>query len=71
MKTILKSELKFVPVIGWGAYFCEHIFVKRNWEKEKSVIAKDMQNFFEDYSKDFHFNVTSIHTITFCDKYLN
>ena len=61
--------VKFLPVVGWGAYFCEHIFVKRNWEKDKSLLLKSTQNLFDDYSKDFHFNVTSLHKIKFliCD----
>ena len=40
---ILKESLKRIPVIGWGMQFCQFIFLKRNWEKDKGNLARHMQ----------------------------
>lgn len=34
-KAMLKSSLRYVPVIGWGWSLCDMIFLSRNWQKDK------------------------------------
>ncbi|KAK3774602.1 hypothetical protein RRG08_035031 [Elysia crispata] len=38
-----KQVLKYVPLIGWAWYFTESIFLKREWEHDKRIIQKDLQ----------------------------
>ncbi|GFO33373.1 1-acyl-sn-glycerol-3-phosphate acyltransferase 3 [Plakobranchus ocellatus] len=38
-----KQVLKYVPLIGWAWYFTESIFLKRQWEHDKRIIQKDLQ----------------------------
>jgi len=38
-----KSSLRFVPIIGWLWMFTESIFLKRQWDKDKSIITRDLQ----------------------------
>ncbi|KAI9739363.1 MAG: hypothetical protein M1834_007576 [Cirrosporium novae-zelandiae] len=40
---ILKESLKRIPVIGWGMQLFQFIFLKRNWEKDKPNLAKNLQ----------------------------
>lgn len=38
-----KQILKYVPLIGWAWYFTESIFLKRQWDYDKKIIQKDLQ----------------------------
>lgn len=40
---VLKESLKRIPVIGWGMQFCQFIFLKRNWEKDKDNLSRHMR----------------------------
>lgn len=40
---VLKESLKKIPVIGWGMQFCQFIFLKRNWEKDKNNLSRHMR----------------------------
>lgn len=40
---VLKESLKRIPVIGWGMQFCQFIFLKRNWEKDKGNLSRHMR----------------------------
>ena len=42
---VLKESLKRIPVLGWGMQFCQFIFLKRNWEKDKPRMAAHLQKF--------------------------
>lgn len=42
-KAMLKSSLRYVPVIGWGWSLCDMIFLSRNWQKDKENLAKSME----------------------------
>ena len=42
---VLKESLKRIPVLGWGMQFCQFIFLKRNWEKDKPHMAAHLQKF--------------------------
>lgn len=37
-----KSILRYVPIIGWAWVFCECIFLKREWDHDKRIIARDL-----------------------------
>ena len=54
MKAIFKSELKYIPIVGIGAYFAENIFIKRKWEADKAALVNGLKTFL-DYP--FRFNV--------------
>lgn len=41
-KAMLKSSLRYVPVIGWGWSLCDMIFLSRNWQKDRENLAKSM-----------------------------
>ena len=41
-KAMLKSTLRYVPVIGWGWSLCDMIFLSRNWQKDRENLAKSM-----------------------------
>lgn len=34
-KAMLKSDLKYVPVVGWSWLMSDQLFLDRNWEKDK------------------------------------
>lgn len=40
MKYFVKDVLKFVPGVGWGLYFLDNIFLRREWTKDKASIEK-------------------------------
>lgn len=42
-KAMLKSSLRYVPVIGWGWSLCDMIFLSRNWAKDRENLAKQME----------------------------
>lgn len=35
----MKKSLQYVPIFGWAWKFSEFIFMERNWEKDKKIIA--------------------------------
>ncbi|KAL8611368.1 hypothetical protein ACOMHN_014423 [Nucella lapillus] len=37
-----KEILRYVPLIGWAWYFTESIFLKRQWEHDRRIIAHDV-----------------------------
>lgn len=37
---ILKESLKKIPILGWGMQFSQFIFLKRNWEQDRSHMAQ-------------------------------
>lgn len=41
-KAMLKSSLRYLPVIGWGWSLCDMIFLSRNWQKDRESLAKSM-----------------------------
>jgi lysocardiolipin and lysophospholipid acyltransferase len=43
MKWFVKDEFKWVPGFGWGLWFIQAIFVKRNWTKDESTINATFQ----------------------------
>ena len=45
LRFFVKDELKYVPGPGWGMYFIDCIFLKRNWQQD----AGNMQKFFDRY----------------------
>ena len=44
LKWFVKDSLKYVPGIGWGMYFMDCLFIKRNWERDRSSIEKVFHN---------------------------
>ena len=40
---VLKESLKRLPILGWGMRFAQFIFLKRNWEQDKSRMAQHFQ----------------------------
>ena len=38
-----KSVLKYMPLIGWMWVFCDSIFLRREWEKDKKTIMRDLE----------------------------
>ncbi|KAL3883737.1 hypothetical protein ACJMK2_029971 [Sinanodonta woodiana] len=43
-KVYAKSILKYVPILGWAWYFSETIFLKRNWEQDKVILSKSIND---------------------------
>lgn len=41
-KAMLKSSLRYVPIIGWGWALSDMIFLSRNWQKDKENLANAM-----------------------------
>lgn len=37
-----KSSLRLVPLIGWAWTFTESIFLKRDWDKDKGILERDL-----------------------------
>ncbi|XP_076466406.1 1-acyl-sn-glycerol-3-phosphate acyltransferase delta-like [Babylonia areolata] len=37
-----KEMLRYVPLIGWAWYFTESIFLKRQWDHDRRIIAHDV-----------------------------
>ncbi len=48
MKWYVKDVLKWVPGIGWGMFFLDCIFVKRNWHRDKASIEQTFRNLTQD-----------------------
>jgi len=43
-----KLSLKCVPLIGWAWMFTESIFLRRDWDKDRQIIARDLK-YIRDY----------------------
>lgn len=41
-KAMLKSSLRYVPVVGWGWSLCDMIFLSRNWQKDRENLSNAM-----------------------------
>ena len=48
---VLKSSLKYVPLLGLSWSFNEYIFVKRVWETDHKTLVNDLKEIFS-YPKD-------------------
>jgi lysocardiolipin and lysophospholipid acyltransferase len=44
-KWFLKSELRWVPGIGWGLHFLDALFVKRDWNRDRGMIDRTFEKF--------------------------
>ncbi|EFJ29363.1 hypothetical protein SELMODRAFT_146320 [Selaginella moellendorffii] len=42
-RAIMKKSSKFLPVIGWGMWFTEYIFLERKWEKDENTLKIGFQ----------------------------
>lgn len=42
-KYMAKSVLKYLPLLGWGMNLMGHVFLQRNWEKDKSKVESAFQ----------------------------
>ncbi len=40
LKWFVKDSIKYMPGIGWGMYFMDCLFIKRNWDRDQSSIEK-------------------------------
>lgn len=47
LRFFVKEQLKYVPGPGWGMFFLDCIFLKRNWQQD----ASNMQKYFDRYKK--------------------
>lgn len=56
-KVVLKSSLKYVPILGSTWSFNEYIFLKRVWETDQKVLVKDLASIL-DYPKDLFYTMT-------------
>lgn len=41
-KAMLKSDLKYVPIVGWSWALSDQLFLDRNWEKDKHKFGDSM-----------------------------
>ena len=55
-KIVGKSVLRFVPLIGWAWMFTESIFIKRDWDKDKLTIPRDL-GYLTEYPTDYSVTV--------------
>jgi 1-acyl-sn-glycerol-3-phosphate acyltransferase len=55
-KVVAKNELKYLPILGWSWYFSEYVFVKRKWESDQKVLAKDI-NQITQYPNGYFYSV--------------
>ncbi|XP_015789066.1 1-acyl-sn-glycerol-3-phosphate acyltransferase delta [Tetranychus urticae] len=46
-KGFAKKEIRYLPVIGWGWFFCEMIFVSRQWEKDSQHLGPSVTRLME------------------------
>jgi len=47
LKWFAKDILKFVPGVGWGMWFIDCVFVKRNWMRDKSTIQQTFSKYID------------------------
>ncbi len=48
MKWMLKDVIKYVPGVGWGLYFLDSFFVKRDWNKDRASIEGTFERIIKD-----------------------
>jgi 1-acyl-sn-glycerol-3-phosphate acyltransferase len=53
----MKYELKYIPIMGWGWWANEYIFIKRVWETDSKVLTREI-NEICNYPKELFYNVT-------------
>lgn len=41
-KAMLKSDLKYIPIVGWSWALSDQLFLERNWEKDKHKFKKSI-----------------------------
>src|SRR6185437_14188962 len=46
-KAIVKSVLKYFPIMGWSWFFSECIFLERNADKDKSILQAGIDTFLD------------------------
>ncbi|HCC24271.1 MAG TPA: hypothetical protein DEP85_02000 [Holosporales bacterium] len=44
LKWFVKDPIKYMPGVGWGMWFLDCLFIKRDWMKDKHSIRKVFQN---------------------------
>jgi len=49
MKVILKENLKYIPLIGYAMYLLEFLFLKRDWESDRSNLERRLRHFARDH----------------------
>mmetsp|Transcript_13659 Transcript_13659/g.20689 ORF Transcript_13659/g.20689 Transcript_13659/m.20689 type:complete len:349 (-) Transcript_13659:953-1999(-) len=47
LKYFAKDSLKYFPIVGWGMYITNMIFLKRNWNRDKTSIENTFKYFIE------------------------
>jgi 1-acyl-sn-glycerol-3-phosphate acyltransferase len=48
LKWLVKDPVKYVPGIGWGMWFLDCPFLKRDWAEDRASIERTFQNFLRD-----------------------
>jgi len=48
VKIMLKKEVQYIPVCGWGCYLFDFIFLRRKWEADKHIIEDKLIQFCQD-----------------------
>lgn len=56
-----KSSLRLVPLIGWAWFFAESIFLRREWDKDRETIARDLK-YIRDFPDNYWFTL-----LLFCE----
>ncbi|XP_064100028.1 1-acyl-sn-glycerol-3-phosphate acyltransferase delta-like isoform X2 [Macrobrachium nipponense] len=46
-KVFVKNMMRYVPTIGWSWRFSDIIFLKRNWQEDRTVMSSQVQEFFD------------------------
>lgn len=47
LRSLAKNSIKYVPTAGMCAYFTNHLFLDRNWEKDKHSIGPVIDDYLE------------------------
>eukprot|EP01060_Flectonema_neradi_P006152 TRINITY_DN1411_c0_g1_i1.p1 TRINITY_DN1411_c0_g1~~TRINITY_DN1411_c0_g1_i1.p1 ORF type:complete len:389 (+),score=57.66 TRINITY_DN1411_c0_g1_i1:45-1169(+) len=53
-KAYMKMASKYLPILGWSWYFVDYIFISRDWNKDKTTLAKTF-NTLNDYPSSLPF----------------
>jgi len=48
MKWLVKDPIKYVPGVGWGMWFIDCVFLKRNWAEDKESIDQTFARIMRD-----------------------